>query len=776
MPVAMHKQGDANKAGLPAVLGAILALLVCAWFGFQHLALPVPVAAVAPPAEFSAARAALSVGRIARQAHPTGTVENDEVRVYLLDALRKLGLEPEVQSGVSLATRAHAAGMVHNIVVRLPGARPGKALLLAAHYDSAPLSPGAADNGASVAAILETLRALKSGAPLQNDIVCVLTDGEEVALLGARLFMQEHRLARRIGMAINFDYRGNSGPVWLFETGAGNAEVIDGFARAVPLPLGNSLMNEMYRFMPNDTDLTIFKRAGIPALNFAAGEGYTSYHTALDLPQSLNPGTLQHTGDIMLALARHFGNAGLGEAAAHDSIYADVPLAGMVNYSHRWLAPLFLLSALLLLAAGAAAKQRNAIRIGHTVLGAPVFLALVLLLALACQLAWRAVLLVHPDYQLILHGTSYNSHWYLLFFAAFAAGLFLLVQRQLARWFRPCELALAAMLVWVAALGCVSMAVPGASFILTWPLLPMLLALNVLSFGPLRKASGALKLAVLVAGAAPGVMLLPPLIGLIYDMLTPALVWVPMLVLLAFLGILIPVLDACSAPLALRCAPLLLAAACLVMAAASSGFDARHPRPNNLSYVQPQDGAALWASTDAQLDSWTGSFFPTETKQRTESAIFGQSAPPQWLALAPALGVEVPSIEVSADQVTGSRRFVTLAIGSPRRAPRIGVAVEGVKVLKSRVQGKLYAPEDGEKWRVDTFGMQAAPLRIELEMAAGNGFRIWARDYSYGLPATGMRARPADMMGQPFRNSDTVQAVSSMLVQAIPTPGRALER
>ncbi|UUZ50697.1 M28 family peptidase [Massilia sp. B-10] len=121
------------------------------------------MAADAPATAFSSG-ALVHLRQIARESHPTGSPANAAVRDYLVTQLRALGLAPEVHSGVGLRARQGAGGLSHvdNVLVRLPGTVPGKAVLLAAHYDSAPLSLGAADDGASVAAILETLRALKA--------------------------------------------------------------------------------------------------------------------------------------------------------------------------------------------------------------------------------------------------------------------------------------------------------------------------------------------------------------------------------------------------------------------------------------------------------------------------------------------------------------------------------------------------------------------------------------------------------------------------------------
>jgi len=116
--------------------------------------------------------------------------------------LRTLGLAPEVQIDFGLHTskvQGDTIGLVHNVLARIPGQVPGKALLLCAHYDSVPTSPGAADDSASVAAILETVRALRASQPLRNDLIILLSDGEEPATLGAAAFVANHPWIKDVG-------------------------------------------------------------------------------------------------------------------------------------------------------------------------------------------------------------------------------------------------------------------------------------------------------------------------------------------------------------------------------------------------------------------------------------------------------------------------------------------------------------------------------------------------------------------------------------------------
>lgn len=157
---------------------------------------------------------------IAQKPHPVGSKEHDKVRDYLFKQLTNLGLMPEIQkSNYTVDTKFRTGkSNAENIVARIDGTQKGKVVLLIAHYDSVKEGPGAADNGSSVACILETVRALKSSAQLKNDIIILFSDTEEIYLNGAAGFVQYNPWFNDVGVAINFEAKGNSGPSIMFET------------------------------------------------------------------------------------------------------------------------------------------------------------------------------------------------------------------------------------------------------------------------------------------------------------------------------------------------------------------------------------------------------------------------------------------------------------------------------------------------------------------------------------------------------------------------------
>ncbi|MGI4735661.1 MAG: M20/M25/M40 family metallo-hydrolase [Janthinobacterium lividum] len=259
---------------------------------------PQPLAATAPATSFAAGRALHDVAVIAQRPHSIGTPANAAVRNYIQSRCRELGCPTLVQDTTVLVANGGqlTLGRVQNIIARMPGRQPdGKAVLVVAHYDSQPHTPGAGDDAAGVAALLEAMRALRAGPPLAHDVIWLFTDGEEVGLLGARAYAADTaRLRRTVGVALNFEGRGNRGPSLTFEVSPQNGWVMREYARVAPTPLASSLFYEAYRHLPNDTDFTPLRQAGLTGLNFAFVDGYSYYHSPADTPAHLDLGSLQH--------------------------------------------------------------------------------------------------------------------------------------------------------------------------------------------------------------------------------------------------------------------------------------------------------------------------------------------------------------------------------------------------------------------------------------------------------------------------------------------------
>ncbi len=331
----------------------ILALLaVGIWFLSVYETGPAPLPAVAPATEFSAARAGAALAQLMgpQRPHPVGSAENAALTARLADQLRALGLSPSIQTATSCESgRFIFCAVVHNVVAEVaPGSGP--VVLLMAHKDSIVAGPGAGDDGSGVATILETIRALKARGGTGLPVMALFTDGEELGLLGARAWLAAPHPA--IAAVINMEARGTRGPSLLFQTSAGDAALINLYARNVRHPATSSLYGEIYRRLPNDTDLTPFLKAGIAGVNFAFLGNVAQYHTPLDRRENIDPRSLQQHGENALAMTEALRSADPASLKSGDAIYLDILGWWLPRLPMSWALPLSLLCLLMIAFAG----------------------------------------------------------------------------------------------------------------------------------------------------------------------------------------------------------------------------------------------------------------------------------------------------------------------------------------------------------------------------------------------------------------------------------------
>jgi hypothetical protein len=440
----------------------LLAAIVAALF-LKHLPLALPeVRETNAAGEFDTTRAIERLARILGNERPLSvdTAANDAVRERLLAEIEALGFAPEVRDDFSCRSAPSRSRIVcarvQNVIFRA-GPSGGDAVMLASHYDSVPAGPGAGDDGIGVAVMLEIAKLL-ADAPPARSVVFLITDGEEMGLIGAHSFVTTDPIASEIAAVINLEARGVRGPAQMFQTSAPNSADVAAFAGGASRPVANSMMTDVYRLLPNDTDVTEFLPMGYDALNLALTEGVEFYHTPHDSLANLGRRSVQHMGDNALSSVRNF--AGAEEASETQVIFADI-LSRTIVVAPQWLGGAILALGLIL---AAIAFMRDAgPRPIRALLAPPATLILAGALAYGIQYALGAA---RPEPQ---HWLAYPQGMQAV--AYFAAALAAVVslkwiaagagRRRLvhAGWF------------WFAALGAAAwFAAPGASILFALPL------------------------------------------------------------------------------------------------------------------------------------------------------------------------------------------------------------------------------------------------------------------------------------------------------------------
>jgi hypothetical protein len=243
---------------------SILIILGVIYWSFSDLKPSLPKEKSTIITDFSLDNALHHLKNISLKQHYVGTKEHKVVQNYIVAELRKMGLETEIQTQTAINKKWFAATTAENIIAKIKGTEKGKALMLLSHYDSNTHSSlGASDDASGVAVILEGIRAFlaKDKTP-KNDIIILISDAEELGLLGAQAFVDNHLWTKNVGLVLNFEARGSGGPSYmLMETNGKNSQLLSEFLAAKPnFPAANSLMYSIYKKLPNDTDLTILDK------------------------------------------------------------------------------------------------------------------------------------------------------------------------------------------------------------------------------------------------------------------------------------------------------------------------------------------------------------------------------------------------------------------------------------------------------------------------------------------------------------------------------------
>jgi hypothetical protein len=737
-----------GKSGAAGVVASLATVAILGWMALRTEPPPQPLPATAPPTVFSSARAFAHVQALARAPRPIGSRANAQARQYIVEQLRAQGLETQVQSATVhkmsvdwLSNASITLGTVQNIVARMPGAAQDRAsrppLLVSAHYDSGEGTLGAADGAAPVAAILEALRALRAGQPLANDVLVLFTDGDKTGALGAQGFVDQHPWAKQAGLALRFEHGGNRGPLVLYDATSANGAAVGGWGHAAGHARGSSLVAQLY----GPGSAGPLQHLGAPLLQFAALEGTLGPAGAYDTPDRLDLPTLQREGETMLALVRHFGNERLVRGASAAQVYFTLPLVGVVHYPVALVWPVTRLACLLMFGVCCLVIQRAGVEpvdISHATFG---FLFAASLAAFAAWVVWQSAPGLQHNYRLDDLAGGRGAWSIMLAFALLAAGVFVLVLRAVRRKLGMAATMTGILLATTLALVAVSELAPGASYVLAWPLLAAQVAFAALFSRHATVLARGRMLPVVLAGAAPAVLLIVPAVRDTFVAASPHSMNVPLLLLSILLGLALPLLAALTRRFVVR-SLVLAGVGFLGIAHSASLPEPGLPQPNPLTYFKDTPSwQSFWLMPPKPLDGWTRKVFPNTMYPYTLPYLFGLDSDKFWYAAAPRDdGIAYPELLVR--KVTfGNGRHVEFRLVSKNSAPKITLRIEGGGTRSTSVNGRVLNGFPTRGWELTLYGMQDQPLDFVLDMKSTAGFRLFVQEHIPGVPERHLPAR-----------------------------------
>tara|TARA_R110000787_G_scaffold45993_4_gene111912 strand:+ start:1761 stop:4058 length:2298 start_codon:yes stop_codon:yes gene_type:complete len=727
--------------------------------------------------DFSVEKALSHLKEISKESHHVGTEAHKTVQNYIVSELQKLGLEPTIQTQTIINKKMFAGTTVENIIVKIDGSETGKSLLLLSHYDSNPHSAlGASDAGSGVVTILEGLRAyLAKNQQPKNDIIILISDAEELGLLGAKAFVEYHPLAKNIGLVLNFEARGSGGPSYmLLETNGKNSKMITEFLKANPTyPASNSLLYSIYKKLPNDTDLTVFRENGdINGFNFAFIGDHFDYHTVQDSYERLDRTTLAHQADYLMNLLNYFSDSDIENLQSDvDLIYVNFPFVKLLTYPFSWVMPLYIVAGVLLLILVFFGIASNKIKLNQLLIGfIPSILSLILCGGVSYYL-WKLLLIIHPPYKDMLHGFTYNGYWYIIAFVCLNIWLLFLIYKKFTKKDNSTSLLIAPIVVWMIINFLIQEDFKGAGFLI----IPVFIAEVILAISIFYKPSNKNFPVLFAVLSIPTIYILAPLVKLFPVGLGLKMLFISALFLALLFGLLLPVINASKSRKGFSKLAGILTLVFFSIATLNAGFDVDNRKPNSLVYVQNMmDSTSYWGTYNNVLDDYvsqkitknliTENLASAETKSKYNTRFRhykkGKNRP-----------LKGSSVTIGLDTVIGTERVLEFTIAPNRKINKYELSVRD-SLYFNHLSVNNIPVNEGNSFSIKrgsflVYHMANADegLQIRLTISKEAHPTILLNEISYNLlnnPLFKIKPRSKEMMPMPFVSNDAI-----MLTQQI---------
>lgn len=214
--------------------------------------------------------------------------------------LRRL-LERGIDVTMRIDTKSHPAPIgIDNIVVRLPGRRPGT-IVIGAHSDSWDVGQGGSDNGLGTAVLFDVTRILARFFP-ENEyaIELVWFNAEEIGLWGARKYWETHKDEPIVAM-FNMDMPGSPRGV----NAMGVPEMLPFLRAFVARMPGFDLSWGVANNPWTNSDHMPFILGGVPTFTLMAeisGDGAKYYHDFGDTFEKVNRKHLSEAAAVVSVL------------------------------------------------------------------------------------------------------------------------------------------------------------------------------------------------------------------------------------------------------------------------------------------------------------------------------------------------------------------------------------------------------------------------------------------------------------------------------------------
>ncbi|MGJ8744252.1 M28 family peptidase [Polaribacter sp.] len=720
--------------------------------------------------DFSIVNALYHLKNISKKPHHVGAKDHKVVQDYIVNELQKMGLETEIQTQTAINKKWFAATTTENILARIKGSENGKALMLLTHYDSSQHSSlGASDAGSGVVTILEGIRAFLARNEIpKNDIIILISDAEELGLLGAQAFVDAHPWKNDIGLVLNFEARGSGGPSYmLMETNGKNSKLLSEFMAAKPnYPAASSLMYSIYKKLPNDTDLTVFREdANINGFNFAFIGDHFDYHTAQDSYNRLDRETLLHQADYLTTTLYYFSNSDISNLNSdEDFVYVNFPFIKILTYPFSWVLPMLISAVIAFIVLLFFGFSKRKLSFNGIFKGFGIFLLAILLCGGISFGLWMLLLIIHPAYHDILHGFTYNGYEYIAAFVFLNLWILFKTYTYIPKHEKATDLIIAPLLFWLVINFFIHQYIKGAGFFI----IPVFSALTILAIAVFMDLEEKSKRILFTILSIPTLYIFAPMVKMFPVGLGLGILFVSGIIIALVFGLMILTFHQ-KKSFWMQKTVGLFAIIFFGLATYNSGFSVDKKKPNSLVYIQNSDDkTAFFGTYNKTLDGYTKQFFEenstegsianAETKSKYNSR-FSFHKKTDYKA------IPTSEIVVALDTIIDPKRFIEFSIVPKRPIHKFEFLTKKELVLQQfKVNdvlvndGKSYAVKKGT-FLIYHLGNLDKEVTLSFSVLKEDDLDLILNEISYDLlenPNFSITPRTEEMMPMPFVTNDAI--------------------
>ena len=302
----------------------------------------------------------------------------------------------------------------------------------------------------------------------------------------------------------------------------------------------------------------------------------------------------------------YFANSDLSNLeSTKDHIYTNFPLTTLLHYPFSWILPMLIIAIILLVTILFFGIAMNKITIKGLIKGfTPFTISLIGCIGITILL-WKGVLLIHPHYNDILHGFTYNGYEYIAAFVFLNIWLLFKIYKPFFKKYDSRDLLIAPLIFWLIINTLIYIYLKGAAYFII-PVYFSLITLAIFVFTTIKRTQ---KIVISTLLAIPVIYIFAPQIKMFPVGLGLKNLFISALFLVLIFGLITPIFGSYKSRKTLVRIVGLCTLFFFGLATYNNGFTEDRKKPNSIVFINDVDNnQSYWATYDRMPDAYTTQF------------------------------------------------------------------------------------------------------------------------------------------------------------------------